>query len=474
MAVESLAERLARLERERLEADRAYNDALTALDRALADLPPGPALPPPYDRTRLPELNARWDVLTGRHPVIDRSLKGRLRALVWRIVAPIFEQQRQFNSALVDHLNRNAGAHDETVRALGETLALLRADAERMRVIHAHLIQYLQRVTLYVDTKDRMVASGADVLNAGLSAITDDFLKRWESHAVREQRSAARLEQLAASVDDARATGAITQQTILSLKRDVERLVLPTPAGERATRADAPAVDLNAFKYLAFENAFRGTPAVIRERLQAYVPLFEGRSDVLDVGCGRGEFLDLLRAAGISGRGVDLNQAMVEETRARGFDATCTDALSYLAGLPDASLGGLFGAQVVEHLQPDYLAALLELAVQKLRPGGRLVLETINPSCWVAFFESYLRDLTHVRPLHPETLQYLLRVSGFGDVQIRFSSPVSPEHRLQRADVPAGADRDLVDLATRLNDTVDRLNSRMFSYQDYAAVATKP
>ncbi|MEO8483428.1 MAG: class I SAM-dependent methyltransferase [Acidobacteriota bacterium] len=475
-AVESLAERLARLERERLEADRAYNDALTALDGALGELPDEPTLPAGSDGSQLPVLNERWNILSGADPAIDRSLKGRLRGLVWRLVAPVFEQQRRFNSALVDHINRNAGAQDETRRALGEAMAVLRANAERVRVLHAHLIQYLQRVTLYVDTKDRAMASGADVLNEGLSAITDDFLKRWESQSVREQRASVRLQQLAANVDEARAAFAIGQQTVLSLKRDVERLlsrplmagdVLPEPIG-------APATDLNAFKYLAFENAFRGAPALIRGRLEGYVPLFLGQSDVLDVGCGRGEFLDLLRTAGISGRGVDLNQAMVEEARARGFDARCTDALTYLRGLPDTSLGGVFAAQVVEHLQPDYLAALIEVAAQKLRPGGRLVLETINPSCWVAFFESYLRDLTHVRPIHPETLQYLVRVSGFTDVQLRFSSPVAPEHCLQRADIPTGADRDLVELATRVNENIDRLNGRMFSFQDYAAIATRP
>ena len=135
------------------------------------------------------------------------------------------------------------------------------------------------------------------------------------------------------------------------------------------------------------------------------MPRFAGATDVLDVGCGRGEFLELLRAAGITARGLDLNHEMVEASRARGLEVAEGDALSYVERLPDDSLGGLFAAQVVEHLEPVYLAKLLEAASHKIRPGGTIVLETINPACWVAFFESYLRDLTHVRPLHPETLQ---------------------------------------------------------------------
>ncbi len=123
---------------------------------------------------------------------------------------------------------------------------------------------------------------------------------------------------------------------------------------------------------------------------------------------------------------------MVEVCRARGLDVVEADALDYLSGVPDESLGGLIAVQVVEHLQPDYLTALLQTAFYKLKPGARLVLETINPACWVAFFESYLRDLTHVRPIHPETLQHLLHASGFSSVEIVYRAPIGEEARLQR------------------------------------------
>ncbi len=157
-----------------------------------------------------------------------------------------------------------------------------------------------------------------------------------------------------------------------------------------------------------------------------YVPLFEGASDVLDVGCGRGEFLDLLRENGITARGVDLNDEMAAVSRERGLDATAGDALdAILQAQPDGSLGGLFAAQVVEHLEPDYLMRFLDAAYHKLRPGSKIVLETINPACWFAFFSSYIRDITHVRPLHPDTLQYLLRASGFQNVERPLQRTVS-------------------------------------------------
>jgi O-antigen chain-terminating methyltransferase len=225
---------------------------------------------------------------------------------------------------------------------------------------------------------------------------------------------------------------------------------------------------------VGFEDQFRGSQAVIRERQESYVQYFEGMTaDVLDVGCGRGEFIDLLVAHGIPSRGIDLNHEMAELCRARGLNVTEADAVGYLASLPDGSLGGIFAAQVVEHLEPGYLLRFLELAFLKMQPGGRLVLETLNPACWTAFFESYIRDITHRWPLHPETLQYLVRASGFPSAAIEFRSPVPPQDRLQALVMPAGADDLLRDMADTVNANTDTLNARMFTHMDYAIVATR-
>jgi O-antigen chain-terminating methyltransferase len=220
--------------------------------------------------------------------------------------------------------------------------------------------------------------------------------------------------------------------------------------------------------YVGFEDQFRGSPDAIRARLLEYVTLFTGASDVLDVGCGRGEFLKLLQENGISSRGIDLNEAMVDVCRDQGLDARVADVLSYLRSLPDASLGGLFAAQVVEHLQPGYLTQFLDAAFDKLRPGAPIVLETINPACWFAFFESFIRDITHVHPLHPDTLKFLLVASGFQQIQIQYRAPYPEHEKLQR--VAAAA---LGDSAETLNANVDKLNSLLFTYLDYAAVGRR-
>ena len=224
---------------------------------------------------------------------------------------------------------------------------------------------------------------------------------------------------------------------------------------------------------MGFEDQFRGSRDAIRARFESYLPLFDDASDVLEIGCGRGEFLDLLKARGVSARGIDLNHEMVEVCRTRGLDVTEADAVGYLSSVPDGSLGGIFSAQVVEHLQPGYLLRFLELAFVKLCPGGRLVLETLNPACWVAFFESYIRDITHVWPLHPETLKYLVVASGFNKATIEFRSPVPQQDRLQTVALPAIADAHLADLAEAFNANVEKLNSRIFAYLDYAVVGDK-
>ena len=484
---EPLEATLRRLEDERDEADARYNDALTAVDRALR---PPVAVPEPVaalDEHQLASLNQTWNTLPAE-PRRGSGLRGRLTGFIWGIVGPYLQRQLTFNSQLVDHLNRNANAQREAYRRAEGTAAALRDHMAALTEFQARLMIYLQQITAYVDTKDRHAAGGALVLNASLSGLAENLGKHAESMAAREHRYEARTAALSSSNEELRVLVGVAQQALVSLKREVERLGVPSaspaahPASgaaggergpDRSSRSAAFTPSLDAYKYVGFEDQFRGSRDAIRARFESYLPLFEGRSAVLDVGCGRGEFLDLLKASGVSARGIDLNHEMAEVCRARGLDVSEADAVGHLSTLDDASLDGIFSAQVVEHLQPGYLLRFLELAFVKLRPGGRLVLETLNPACWVAFFESYIRDITHVWPLHPETLKYLVVASGFTKATIEFRSPVPQQDRLQPIAVPENADPRFADLAEAFNANVEKLNSRIFTYLDYAVVGDK-
>ena len=459
------AEELARLQQERDEADRRYNEALTNLDAVVQKPRESPHPPPPYDEFQITPLNERWELLSLK-PDEGRGWLRRFRTHAWAMVAPLFERQQAFNSALVDHVNRNVATHRETARALDSALILFREDHRRLVEFQSLLIMYAQQITPYVDTKDRHVAGLIHGVAAGISGLSDEVQKRWESMLARERRYDAKLNDLS----EVRTTLGVMQRAVQTLKRELEQRAAPVgPDAPNAPNAPV-APSLDSYKYVGFEDQFRGSQDDIGERVAAYVPLFEGASDVLDVGCGRGEFLALLKAKGISARGVDLNDEMTAVCRERGLDATAGDALSYLLAQPDGSLGGLFAAQVVEHLEPDYLMRFLEAAYHKLRPGSKIVLETINAACWYAFFSSYIRDITHIRPLHPDTLKYLVSATGFQKVSVRFTAPFPEQSKLQT--VAASADKpESVEVV--FNENVNKLNDLLFTYLDYAAIGER-
>jgi SAM-dependent methyltransferase len=474
---EPLEATLRRLKQERDEADRRYNDALTAVDQVPLRAPRLPEPPPHYDERQIPPLNHSYDVLVTPPPM--PGLKGRLAGFVWRLVAPTLQKQATFNAILVEHVNRNVlthrGGHDFARGAV----EAVHTHMDDLLAFRAQLMLYLQQITPFVDTKDRDTGGRALTVNSAVNAVADAVAKRQESMAAREARLEATIAELTAAQDQIRTLAGVAQQAGLAAKREIERLLstsnVPTPNAQETPNAQRPtnpqglAAALDSYKYVGFENEFRGSLEAVRARLESYVPYFAGARDVLDVGCGRGEFLEALKANGISARGLDLNHEMVEVCRARGLDVAEADVVSHLETLPDASLGGLFAAQVVEHLRPEYLLRFLELAHHKLRPGSPIVLETLNPACWVAFFESYIRDITHAWPLHPETLRYLVLASGFTEARIEYRSPVPPEDRLQ----PLGAqDAASADLIEAFNANVEKLNARLFTFMDYAIVGT--
>jgi SAM-dependent methyltransferase len=208
--------------------------------------------------------------------------------------------------------------------------------------------------------------------------------------------------------------------------------------------------------YFAFESRMRGSVESIRDRQRHYVDDFLGAGPVLDAGCGRGELLSLLREAGIEARGIDADADMVAYARGEGLEVEQADLVEYLDGLADGLLGGLFMGQVVEHLPPQTLSRALVLAAVKLRPGGVLVAETINPLSPIAL-RNYFADLTHAQPLVPETLELLARQAGFSETEIRFLN--EPAERLTEPDDPVIAAN------------VRRLNELLFAPLDYALVA---
>jgi O-antigen chain-terminating methyltransferase len=215
-----------------------------------------------------------------------------------------------------------------------------------------------------------------------------------------------------------------------------------------------------SFDYMTFENRFR-PEASVRERQSAYLDDLRDRTRVLDLGCGRGELLALLREAGVSGYGVDLDSDVVANCKEQGLDVTEGDAIAHVETLENGAVDGIVASHVVEHLTPDQLWRLIVGAAEALSPGGILILETPNPESVLAGSVNFHRDPTHVRPIHPDTLSFLCESVGFSDVEIRRLSPVPADERFPR---PASDDEPLSQI-------VNQLNEFLYGYQDYAVVA---
>jgi SAM-dependent methyltransferase len=171
------------------------------------------------------------------------------------------------------------------------------------------------------------------------------------------------------------------------------------------------------FPYREFESVFRGSEERIAESQRPYLDLLEGHEPVLDVGCGRGEMLDLLRERGIAAIGVDADAGMVARCREKRHEVVLGDAVEFLEGREDGSLGAVFSAQLIEHLPRASLERFVELAQQKLGPGGLFIAETVNPHCPRAL-KAFWLDLTHQHPIFPEVALMLCRIAGFPEAYV--------------------------------------------------------
>jgi SAM-dependent methyltransferase len=256
------------------------------------------------------------------------------------------------------------------------------------------------------------------------------------------------MDRLAAAGEDLARTVGELEQRLVRLERRGASAALSTVAVQPAAAAVPD--------YFAFEARMRGSPAEVRERQRPYVDDLREFAPVLDIGCGRGELLGLLRQEGVEARGVDADADMVAYARGEGLEVERADLLEYLDALPDDSLGGVFAGQVVEHLPPGALQRLLELAVGKLRGGGLFVAETINPLSPLAL-RNYFADLTHAQPLVPETLALLAKQAGFRSVETRFLN--EPAGRLAIPEDPV------------LAENARRLNELLYCPLDYAILA---
>jgi SAM-dependent methyltransferase len=216
--------------------------------------------------------------------------------------------------------------------------------------------------------------------------------------------------------------------------------------------------------YIDFENKFRGTENEIKKRQTVYLPYFKKfktdykKYPVLDIGCGRGEMLGVLKSAGINAIGIDLNQTMVERARGLGYKAEQAEALSYLSDKSTGSLSAITGFHLAEHIPFELMIRLFEECYRVLRPGGFIIFETPNPeSIHVGSFSFYY-DPSHLHPIPPDVMAFTLANRGFDKVEVLRLHP--------KREIAQGA-------KAKEDEYIKEIVERFFAPQDYSAIGYK-
>lgn len=320
--------------------------------------------------TAFPEKLARFPL----------NLTKGLQKFVLKLYGFLFKKQRVVNFSLI--------------QALRDSLALNHQLSEQIKALKFQIEEISDRTKA---TDERLQA-------------TDERHSRTEEHIKNDLSQQQRLIIILLEELQQGGSKSFSQERLQTFAQEQEHL-------------------LDGF-YTAFEDQFRGSREEIFERLKVYLPLLEKaevgtpESPILDVGCGRGEWLELLRESGYTAKGLDLNRVMIDYCHSKGLDVLEGEVISYLRTLPDLSLGVVTGFHIIEHLSFPQLKNLLNEVTRVLKPGGLALFETPNPKNLVVGACNFYADPTHRNPLFPDTVQFLLESQGLSNVQILYLHPV--------------------------------------------------
>lgn len=421
----------------------------------------------------------------GRIPLLGYFVRvavgiGRLPRLVqyqsqfefytWSQQRNIVERQDKQHKELSDSLQQISA----------QILEMMQRAAEQQQASELTLQQYEALIAKYHVFENTIAERLAEIRKAG-----DDSSQKLIEQAqqlVNQQQHLDRIDQTITQQNSA--TQQLVSDTNRALREELEALVLrheKTDASllmqERRLTVlldqiehNAAAPNLTAVAaneqdhlldalYASFEDQFRGSTEEISRRLKVYLPFLKEAQitgDVLDIGCGRGEWLQLLRSEGIEGRGVDRNRVFIETCRSAGLDVVEQDALSYLRSLPDNSLSAVTAIHFVEHVPFEKLIAVVDEIRRTLKPGGLLIAETPNPENFMVGSCNFYADPTHRNPIPSETLKFLLESRGLRCKDVLKLRPWNE----------AKLDGD--------SELISRFNEYFYSAPDYGIIATKP
>ena len=355
------------------------------------------------------------------------------RALDWHV-----REQVEFNRKAVGAIDAAIEALNDANRALAELAGRVAAEqqlGEELKDIRNHWADWrLDWERKLAANEVQFLRSVAD-LQAGFQHRVDlmdanhrDLMRAQHAdfHGELDRRGLDIQQRLWADLEKMK----IDFERLIHAELHLIRQRATAPSRSRLSDDPAPPAEPRAlasgslsFDYARFAERFRGSEDYVKAGQQLYLPYFTGRRSVLDIGCGRGEFLEMMRGANVAARGIDISEESISLCRRKGLDAETADLFAYLAALPEASLDGIFCSQVVEHLDPFRLPELIRLAATRLERNGVLAIETPNPECLAIFATHFYLDPTHSRPVPHPLLAFYMEEFGLGGLEVKKLSP---------------------------------------------------
>ena len=386
------------------------------------------------------------------------EIAARVRELSEQIDARGAELHRR-----ADQFGAMIEARVAAMRSVVDQVDLLKAETVELKDIRKHWIEWRADWERKVATNEiQFLRSAADLQGAFQHRVTQVELNFREIVRGQHNDYAGALERANADIQkrlwsDLERIREEYERVIHNELRMIRQRALVAGVGVASAVRQAAGAEQGGgvdFDYGRFADRFRGSEEYVRRNQEFYKPFFAGCANVLDIGCGRGEWLETMREIGVGARGIDLSEESVAQCRQKGFAAEKADLFVYLSAQADGEFDGIVSSQVVEHLAPEKLPEMIRLCGAKLRRGGVLAIETPNPECLAIFATHFYLDPTHTRPVPPPLLAFYLEEAGFGRIEV---------HRLSPA----------VESMPELGELPPEFRERFFGGLDYAIVGRK-
>lgn len=362
--------------------------------------------------------------------------KRAIRKSTFWLFGPLFSYIREINNSLVQLHNKSLEAqitiNEKTDNSLVHLQKNVKEANEKIDSCQNNIIQTQLDLLAQLDKKDQQIKEMDQQIKETYQKIKETYQKIKDMDQQIKETDLSTKE-LKLIMDQTQESNGFLETELQAIQDGA------TSLNKRLNNISAdlhPTIFTNklpfrlqateSFDYFGFEKVFRGSEELIKERQKGYVEWFRRKNMVLDIGCGRGEFLELLKEEGINAIGVDLNIDMIRICKRKGLNVVHSDFMDYLSKIPDNEFDGIFSAQFIEHIKPEQIHTFLRKAYLKLRPGGVLVVETVNPYN-LAQFRFFHVDPTHERPIYPEVAQFLGQTAGFNNIEVKYIPCVGDE-----------------------------------------------